>query len=415
MKMMNYIMIIFLASLMACGENMVVPPEPPEENTPVFELQWASVIEQNFEVGDIIRDQYIFNNKLITFGDLNFSATLYAWSVDEGSLLWKYKYEGWDDSSITVSSLYKNIFVCGTAKRVFGFDLNTQSVIWEIDLIKSDLLIGEDVLIEDKVYLLGKSNWQQANQSQKIIKIDPVSGEWSVVIDLPSDSIGNKGISPPVYFLDPISGKELLIFNHYPNHNDPPQISTQDIIAIDKNTKEIVWKNENFTSFFSSNSLHSPIIYDNLVITGGDWSMYAFDARTGEQMWRKEIRPDLGKFGIFATTNHLIYGDKLYINETGETIKCLNPLTGEIIWENNDAPNCTDNMIYYEKEDYLVFTSWGYGSVMVLDALTGETVHRERAFENSQYNNDVVYDEERDMFFTSTYKHAIGFKVNRSE
>jgi len=33
--------------------------------------------------------------------------------------------------------------------------------------------------------------------------------------------------------------------------------------------------------------------------------------------------------------------------------------------------------------------------------------------EYSQFNNDVVYDAESDMFFTSTYKHAIGFKVNR--
>ncbi len=70
-------------------------------------------------------------------------------------------------------------------------------------------------------------------------------------------------------------------------------------------------------------------------------------------------------------------------------------------------------MVYYEKEDLLVFTSWGYGSVMVLDALTGETVHRERPYDNSTYTTDVVYDKERDMFFTSTYKHAIGFKIHK--
>jgi hypothetical protein len=50
---------------------------------------------------------------------------------------------------------------------------------------------------------------------------------------------------------------------------------------------------------------------------------------------------------------------------------------------------------------------------MVLDALTGETLHREHRYDNSQFNNDVVYDVDRDMFFTSTYKHALGFKVKR--
>ena len=110
----------------------------------------------------------------------------------------------------------------------------------------------------------------------------------------------------------------------------------------------------------------------------------------------------------------MINNDRLYVNENGENVTCLNPATGELIWNNpKGGPNCTDNMVYYEKEDLLVFTSWGYGSVMVLDALTGETIHRENSYDNSPYNNDVVYDPETDMFFTSTYKHAVGFKVNR--
>ena len=57
------------------------------------------------------------------------------------------------------------------------------------------------------------------------------------------------------------------------------------------------------------------------------------------------------------------------------------------------------------------FCSWGYGSIMVLDALTGKTLHREHRYDNSSYNADVVYDAELDMFFSSTYKHAVGFKV----
>ena len=50
---------------------------------------------------------------------------------------------------------------------------------------------------------------------------------------------------------------------------------------------------------------------------------------------------------------------------------------------------------------------------MVLDALTGETLWREHRYDDSSYNSDIVYDKERDMFYTSTYDHAIGFKINR--
>lgn len=141
--------------------------------------------------------------------------------------------------------------------------------------------------------------------------------------------------------------------------------------------------------------------------------MFGFDILTGEQLWKTEINPD-NPFAIFNKTNHLIHEDRLYVNEGGFYVTCLNPETGDIIWNNEmGGPNSTDNMLYYEKEDLIVFTSWGYGSVMVLDALTGETLHKEKGYDDDTYNNDVVYDEEADIFCTTNYKHAVGFKVKR--
>ncbi len=129
-------------------------------------------------------------------------------------------------------------------------------------------------------------------------------------------------------------------------------------------------------------------------------------------LWRTQV-PGYTKFAIWNNTNHLLVNDKLFVNDVGTNSLCLDPETGAIIWhENYYSSNCTDNMLYYEKEDYLVFTSWGKGSVIVLDALTGQLIHRENGYENSVFNNDIVYDEERDMFFTTTYKHAIAFKIN---
>lgn len=61
----------------------------------------------------------------------------------------------------------------------------------------------------------------------------------------------------------------------------------------------------------------------------------------------------------------------------------------------------------------LVFTSWGKGSVLVIDAKSGNLIHKEGTYENSVFYNDVVYDPKSDMFFTSTFKHAIGFKINK--
>ncbi|MDV7399625.1 hypothetical protein RZS08_49885, partial [Arthrospira platensis SPKY1] len=93
-------------------------------------------------------------------------------------------------------------------------------------------------------------------------------------------------------------------------------------------------------------------------------------------------------------------------------IWCLDVETGAVIWHNNnDAPNCTPTMTYYQ--DMLVFTSWGYGSIMVLDAFTGKQIHRERSHNGSTFNTDVIYDPQTDMFFTTDYHYAYGFRIRK--
>ena len=262
-----------------------------------------------------------------------------------------------------------------------------------------------------KLYLGADFAFGTSSQVQHLMEIDILTGSYSMVLSLPPDSVGIKSISPPVFWHDSENERTLMILNEYPNAQLPPEKAEQNIMAIDLETKEVVWKTENFTENFYSNSLHPPVIYNDIVITGGDWSIYAFDVRTGEQLWRYEFDYP---WAIWTKTNHLLHDGRLYVNNSQEDVTCLNPETGQLIWNNpKGGANCTNNMVYYEKEDLLVFTSWGYGSVMVLDALTGETLHREHRYDDSSYNNDVVYDPMTDMFFTSTYKHAVGFKVQR--
>ena len=221
------------------------------------------------------------------------------------------------------------------------------------------------------------------------------------------------GLLSPPSFQTNNQGKVQIIMNEYP-WSELPEESIQNIFCLDYLSGKENWRNDSISENFRSNIGLNPIIYDNrIVITGGDWSIYAFDVETGEQLWRYEFEYP---WSIWVHTNHLINEDRLYVNNAMEDVTCLNPETGDLIWNNPEGgPNCTDNMVYYEKEDYLVFTSWGYGSVMILDALTGETIHRERKYDNSQYNNDVVYDPDLDMFFTSSYKHAIGFKIHNPD
>ena len=405
-------MLLFLASLWACEEPEPLPPEPPIEGDEVFELVWATRMDFEKEIVNL-NNGVIYKDWFIYSGDLGFPPTLLAFNIITGDKEWEYIHDGAVTDEIGVSAVVNNIYIGICSKGIVAVDLDAREPIWEIDFRAFNFLRGSGTTVKDG-FVYQKISWafDTPQHTQHLMKIDPSTGEYELILSYGAGNL--KGISPPVFWDDLQTGKTLMVFNEYPDPGMPPDQSSQNITAIDMATKETVWRTENFTEYFSSNGGHPPVIHDDIVITGGDWSIYAFDVRTGEQLWRYELPGYSFGGGFWTTTNHLLVNNKLYLNPLSDEVLCLNPETGELIWNNPEGgANCTDNMVYYEQEDLLVFTSWGYGSVMVLDALTGETLHREHRYDDSSYNNDVVYDPETDMFFTSTYKHAVGFRVRR--
>ncbi len=401
---------IALTCLLACGDKIIPTENSPVEEVEVFDLEWSTRTSPSKEViGTDNTQQY--NDWVLVGGDIGDPPTLKAFNKLTGDLDWEYIHDGILNDEIDNSVICDGIYIGICSSGIIAIDLSIRDVVWEIDFDNNNYSRSKGFTVyESKLYQKVSKNFGSTNISFHLLEVDINTGAFTEFLSFGNNGTELMGISPPVIFKDNTQ-REVAIFNIYPAI-ELPQESIQNIMAIDLNTKDVIWKTENFTNNFASNGGHPPILYNNIVITGGDWHMYAFDVSTGGQLWNTEISDD-SPFSIFTKTNHLIHNDRLYVNENGRNVTCLNPATGDIIWNNPlGGPNCTDNMIYYEKEDFLVFTSWGYGSVMVLDALTGETVHREDEYDNSQYNTDVVYDDELDMFFTSTYKHAIGFKIN---
>lgn len=406
--MNKFILITIITSLFWACDNSTVPSPVPINEKFAFELKWASIMDFEKEVVNL-SNGISYNDWFIRSGDLGFPAKLMAFNKINGEKDWEYEYKGWDNTEIVMTYLFEDVLICRTGKRIFGFNLDNRTLAWELNLRQLDIRPGIGVIAENNLfYLKADLDFKGANHTQHLMEFNMFTGDYRIVYSAKA----NKyliGISPPVYYNN--AERELLIFNEYPKFSEPPERTAQNMVAIDLQSTEIVWRTENFTESFQTNTLHPPIIYNNKVITGGDWSIYGFNANTGKQLWRYKFDYP---WGIWNKTNHLIYNDKLYVNNSQHDVTCLNPETGDLIWNNPEGgANCTDNMLYYEKENLLVFTSWGYGSVMILDAFSGKTVHREHRYENSSYNNDVVYDADLDMFFTSTHNHAIGFKVNR--
>ncbi len=410
---MNYTYITILLLLASCQEeNPTIAPPPPFEEIEIFDQQWSSVMDSAKEIvnlnnGVFYKDWYIYS------GDLNFAPTLMAFNKETGNKDWEYVHSGIADSEIDYSILVGNIYIARTNKVIFAIDLDTRLPIWEFDFrAELNFSPGPVWLEQGLIYLRGSQNLNTDQMTSDILKFDPNTGFLDIFYSADSGSIG---LSPHVSYTSKNTGREMFILKVYPNAGQSPPTTTQNIRAVDAETKQVIWETKDFTQFYASDVGRPAIIYnEDIVITGGDWSMYGFDIQTGEQLWKTSM-PGYTQWGIWTKTNHLLKDDRLYVNEGGHQLHCLNPLDGSFIWQNlEDAPNCSDNMLYYEKEDYLVYTSWGLGSVMIVDALTGELVHQERS-EDSTYNNDPVYDPETDMFFTSTYKNAVGFKINRPE
>lgn len=385
--------------------------EPSTDVEKILEIEWATRMNFEKQIGNLANgvsyeDWYIYS------GDFADPPTIMAFNKDNGDKEWEYIHQGVVKDAIDVSYIYQNIYLGLTTNGLIGFDLDTKTNIWEIDFLSLGMERGFNFFqFENYIYFNSVSYLNTIVQEVNLYRLNPATGDLLSVYSNNQTSIG-----PVALFHDSITNNQNIIFNEYPNVGMSPPVTTQNITRFNISTGDTLWTTRNFTNNFASNGIHPPVIYDNrIVITGGDWHMYAFDIENGDLLWKTSISDD-SPFSIFTTTNHLLHEGRLYVNENGENVTCLDPETGAIIWNNpKGGANCTDNMFYYEKEDLLVFTSWGYGSIMALDALTGETIHREHRYDNSSYNNDVIYDVERDKFFTATFKHVVGFTLKRPE
>jgi len=382
-------------------------PDPQPENTPIFDVQWATIIETQAGVVGSMHQQF-YKNHFYNFGDIEDPATIYAFNADTGEKDWTHIYDpNLDPYKIRQNIRYENFLIATTQNRIFAFNLDTQEIEWEHDLNQLNFRLGVFTLAANGLVYLVVDYFQGEYHEVRLLEFQPSTGVYRNFYTFEDDSIGFKNVSPPAYFEK--DGEGYLVFNEYEKYASPPQEGIQNLTAFNIETKERLWHRKNISDAYPSNGLYPPVIHKNTVITGGDGTLYAFDLFSGQSKWNFETEEFAGAWG---TTKSLIHNDRLYANPTGFDIYCLNPETGELIWENDVAPNCTDNMLYYEKEDALVFTSWGYGSVMILDTLTGELIHREKQYEGDNYNNDIAYDPVRDMFFTTTYIHAVAFKLN---
>lgn len=409
----SMIILLSMLLLMGCCEQQPPIPDPPDEpKDTIFELIWQTRTDS---LKSIVGSNYvqIWDKYFLWTGDIEDPLTIKAFNKLTGKKEWEYINVNGLKSDIIYNKVIKDIYIGITGDGVFGFDLNERKMKWQINQKQLNISFGWGMTVRgDYIYQPVTWSFGMVNIAvEKILKIHYLTGAYETIYQTARKDSMMDAFSSPVFWTDPVTGDDIMYFNNQNwNYETAADKVTQDMIAVDVVTKEVVWKNSKFSPHASNGSI-PPAIYKDNIITGGDWSIYSFDARTGKQNWKWEFL-EQKPFGIWNTAQHLVQENRLYVNPGSEDVICLNAETGALIWKNpKGGPNCTPTMTYYN--DMLVFTSWGYGSIMVLDAFTGKKIHQEQSHNYSTFNTDVIYDPESDMFFTTDYLYAYGFKIRK--
>ena len=381
-----------------------VEPEP-EPEVEMFQMQWATRMEPDRTIvtlndiqqyGDIIIKSGEEESKLTTF---------YFFDKDTGEKLEKIILP--DDQSVGnpgESAVYNNIYIVDGAYGILGFNLDTRQVDWrhlkeELDVSFLNVYFNGDRLFINTI--------NKSEDFPALFEIDPLTGSIDEFYSV--DSLGT--FSEPVLYNGPEFDNEVAFMAYYPQlGTTPPQFARQDMIAVDTETKEILWRTTDFSQKFPCNYQLPAMLSDGVVMVGGDWSIYGFDMETGEQLWRTEVDPESGT-GVFARTEHLLHDGLLYVNSFVFPLACIEPSTGEMLWRSLDAPNCARKMHYNEESDWIVVCSIGRGSILVFDANNGDLLHREDSYEGHSYIDNTIFDAERNMYFANTFGHTMGYKL----
>ncbi|MBK6365002.1 MAG: PQQ-binding-like beta-propeller repeat protein [Saprospiraceae bacterium] len=125
--------------------------------------------------------------------------------------------------------------------------------------------------------------------------------------------------------------KELVIFTRH--YLDVDDFHPVDIFAVDTKTKEVVWKNEAYSPLRSAWNT-PPYIFDGNVITASDWSVYSWNATTGELSWKTELK-SLNQQAGFSFSGPFVHNDKIYAVENDGHVFCLDAKNGNIVWQNH--------------------------------------------------------------------------------
>lgn len=261
-----------------------------------------------------------------------------CYNSDNGEKLWEYQL---DNSIVSNPIINKGrVFIAGADGRLYYFNINDGKIIWQS---KFDFpIIGHPTLEEDTVYI-GTSEYS-------IMAVGLNSGKdlWSF-----KNIKGHIESRPVVY-------NNILLFTAWDGY----------LYAIDKNSKELLWKwSEKIPNFYYSPAASSPIVIDNRVIlTAPNKYLTIIDILNGNTLWRSNLHPSWESIG-FSEKNK-----KIYVKGVIDTLFCysLENDSLKLEWFNVLGYGFDISPIEIIENNNYVYVPASNGFLYCVDAITGK-------------------------------------------
>lgn len=355
------ILLISILTMSGCFSS----PTNEEEQEEKMQVLWQYAYD--FDGGAPRATPLIYENNIITSGD----AKITALDFQTGEIRWKTPY----DFNIPLMNdsfgVVNNIIAGSIPDKILSWDLRTGDFLWEVE-IDDSLNLGQFKGIT------GTSNSFIAASSSAILEISE-SGE--LFIHNQEARTFETTFSEGVLYAGQRKGDPGVgVFSAY-----------------DLNTMQLLWRFE--PGEFRAGTRVPPIKEGTKLYvgtTGGpnayETGFFALNAQTGEEIWRQE--------GIF-TYSAVLEGDYIYVNDVGGIYK-LRKSDGDIEWHCDFSGVGTGPIAY----GYGYIYSNHSGTIYILDAETGEIVHKFGPPEGSYFWEVTV---EKGRIFAQSNRHLYAF------
>ncbi len=403
----------------------VDPPPPPPMDTSLVTWYWETEVPEwisELQCGPVLYKDWII---VANYETKDIESDLYLTVFDKhtGEIAWKWQPSGQIQIRPINIKRKEQYLIMSTYDGLICLDLESQTMVWEhvynpLKIYRYAFEIyGDHVLISNKLKTNGSS--LPYTDSIEMMRLNIYDGSKEHVFGKKMVEEGRKTSS--FHAALQLSGKDHVIFvNSYlsPDYEPRDEEVLPDIICYDMEQEEIVWSDTAFCEVHSCYNI-PPIEYGETVIAQGDWSLYCYNKHDGRLLWRHEFE-HTAPFGGFLFSGPKLYNGMVYCIDDGGVLYAVDASSGQRRWTNvlpgevgqirfGPASHPQDHLLI--EDGILWVNSWGDKDMILFDIRTGKELER---FTDANYSGeDILYDEETDRYFVTTYGSVKSFSLKK--